>query len=94
MITVGMNYHVLPGKGEAFEQVFKAVLDKMASDQGHRESHLYRDVFDPNKYMIVSDWADRGAFDAFISSDAFRSVANWGKEQILAGRPSHEIYER
>jgi heme-degrading monooxygenase HmoA len=45
-------------------------------------------------YLIVSDWADRGAFDAFIGSEAFRSVANWGKEQILAGRPTHEIYER
>jgi len=94
MITVGMNYHVLPGKEQAFERVFKAVLDKMDVDQGHRESHLYRDVFDANKYLIVSDWADRGAFDAFMGSEAFRSVANWGKEQILAGRPSHEIYER
>jgi len=41
----------------------------------------------------VSDWNDRAAFDAFIGSEKFRNVANWGKEQILAGRPSHEYYE-
>lgn len=93
MVTVGMNYQVLPGKGQPFEQVFKAVLDAMAGIEGHRESHLYRDVFDPNRYVIISDWADRATFDAFIKSEQFRNVAAWGKEQILAGRPSHTYYE-
>lgn len=94
MITVGMNYQVLPGKGQQFEDVFAAVLAKMEEMEGHRESHLYRDVADEGRYMIVSDWSDKAAFDGFMSSEQFRSVANWGKEQILAGRPSHEIYEK
>ena len=94
MITVGMNYQVLPGKGQAFEDVFKAVLGVMREMPGHTESHLYRDAFDPQSYLIVSDWNDRTAFDAFIQSEQFRKVANWGKEQILAGRPRHEYYER
>ena len=33
-----------------------------------------------------------GNIDAFIASDAFRKVTNWGKEEILAGRPHHEVY--
>lgn len=94
MVTVGMNYHVLPGKEAMFEQVFRSVMDVMAKIEGHRASHLYRDVFEPGKYLIVSDWADRAAFDGFIRSEQFRSVANWGKEQVLAGRPTHEYYER
>jgi heme-degrading monooxygenase HmoA len=94
MITVGMNYKVIEGKNKAFEDVFKAVLDKMGEMPGHSESHLYTDVFDGQSYLIVSDWNDRKAFDDFIASDEFRSVANWGKEQILAGRPSHEYYEK
>jgi heme-degrading monooxygenase HmoA len=77
-----------------FEDVFKAVLDKMKELAGHSESHLFKDVFDPQSYLIVSDWSDRKAFDDFIASDQFRSVANWGKEQILAGRPKHEYYEK
>ncbi len=93
MVTVGMNYQVLPGKGETFEQVFKAVLDVMGQMPGHTRSSLYRDVFDPTRYVIISDWSDRAAFDAFIRSDQFRNVANWGKEQILAGRPQHTYYE-
>lgn len=94
MVTVGMNYRVLPGKEKAFEDVFNAVLGKMQGIEGHSKSFLYRDVNDRQNYLIVSDWSDRKAFDGFIASDAFRSVANWGKEQILAGRPSHEYYER
>ena len=28
-----------------------------------------------------------------ISSQAFRDVTTWGKEQILSGRPQHKIYK-
>ncbi len=94
MITVGMNYRILPGKEKQFEDVFAAVLKVMGDMPGHGESHLYRDVFDAQSYVIISDWSDRHAFDSFIASDQFRSVANWGKEQILAGRPSHTYYEK
>jgi heme-degrading monooxygenase HmoA len=84
---------VLPGKEKTFTDVFSAVLEKMKGMPGHTRSSLYRDVFDPQQFLIISDWSDKGAFDAFISSDQFRSVANWGKEQVLAGRPSHTYYE-
>jgi len=94
MITVGMNYKVLPGKEKTFEEVCSAVIAKMKEMAGHRDTHLYRDVNDGQSYLIASDWSDRAAFEAFIGSDQFRSVANWGKEQILAGRPTHEIYEK
>ena len=33
------------------------------------------------------------AFDGFIASDAFKKVAKWGKEEILAGRPVHTCSE-
>lgn len=94
MVTVGMNYQVLPGKNQAFEDVFKAVIEAMKSMPGHTRTNLYRDVFDPQRYLIVSDWNNRAAFDDFLRSEQFRKVANWGKEQILAGRPTHEYFEK
>jgi len=94
MITVGMNYQVLPGKGQQFEDVFKAVIEVMKAMPGHTTTALYRDVSDASRYLIVSDWNDRAAFDGFIRSEQFRKVANWGKEQILAGRPTHDYYEK
>lgn len=93
MITIGMNYRILPGKNEEFEKVCNAVIEAMADMQGHTKSFLFKDVNDPQSYLIMSDWSDRAAFDDFIASEQFRNVANWGKEQILAGRPSHNYFE-
>ena len=92
MVTVGMNYQVLPGKEEVFERAFKQVLDVMSKSNGHTESRLYKDVAQNNSYLIISEWSDKTAFDQFVRSEAFAKVTNWGKEQILAGRPKHQVY--
>ena len=93
MITIGMNYKVLNGKEETFENAFRKVIAAMKSIDGHTATRMFRDIDDAQQYVILSDWSDKAAFDGFIASDTFRAVANWGKEQILAGRPEHNYYE-
>lgn len=93
MVTIGMNYKVLEGKEEIFENAFRKVIKAMAGIDGHTQSRMCRDIDDHQMYVILSEWSDRDAFDAFIASETFKNVANWGKEQILAGRPSHTYYE-
>jgi heme-degrading monooxygenase HmoA len=70
------------------------VLAAIERADGHEASRLYRGVGGgPNAdYLIVSRWDDEAAFDAFVASDAFKKVTSWGKENILAGRPSHTTY--
>jgi heme-degrading monooxygenase HmoA len=92
MITVGMNYRVIPGKQQDFEAAFAGVVAALNKADGHQSSTLWKDVADGASYMITSEWSDEEAFKSFISSQAFRDVTNWGKEQILAGRPQHKIY--
>ncbi len=94
MVTIGMNYEVIPGKEEAFEGACKKVIETMGGADGHDDSQLFRrvDKTDSAQYLIVSQWSDDDAFKAFIASDAFKKVTNWGKENILAGRPSHTTY--
>lgn len=92
MVTVGMNYKVRAGKGPVFEQVFYKVIEIMRDNPGHVRTDLYTNVRDRDSYLIMSEWSDRAAFDAFIASEQFRNVANWGKEEILVGRPSHQYY--
>jgi len=92
MVTIGMNYEVLEGKESVFENAFASVLTAMRNVKGHKQSSLYRDVNSLRRYLICSQWSDKASFDAFIASDAFRKVANWGKEEVLATRPHHEIY--
>ena len=92
MVTIGMNYNVLPSKEEIFENAFNKVVKAMGGIEGHSETHMFCDINDRQHYLIVSLWSNKSAFDAFIASDTFKSVVNWGKEQILSGRPKHEVY--
>lgn len=93
MITVGMNYHVLPGKQSLFEEKFASVIQALNAAPGHSSSNLWKDVSDDASYLITSEWSDEQAFMNFIQSQAFKDVTSWGKEQILSGRPQHKIYK-
>ena len=94
MVTIGMNYFVLEGKEEVFEAACDRVIETMQGVDGHDESHLYRRVDNGRPvYLIVSRWSGEGEFQAFVRSDAFKKVTNWGKENILAGPPSHTTYK-
>jgi heme-degrading monooxygenase HmoA len=94
MVTIGMNYRVLEGKEQVFEDACRKVLDGMNGAQGHDDSQLFRrvDGSEKGEYLIVSRWADEEAFRAFIASDAFEKVTSWGLKNILAGRPTHTTY--
>jgi heme-degrading monooxygenase HmoA len=93
MITVGMNYQVIPGKQPDFEDKFQAVMEALQGAPGHTNSTLWRDVHHDASYLITSEWSDEEAFTHFIHSQSFKDVTAWGKEQILAGRPQHRIYK-
>jgi len=92
MITVGMNYEVREGKGAAFEEGFRKVLEVMATMPGHVRSRLFQDVSHRGSYLIHSEWETREAFTAFIRSREFADVTRWGSQEILAGRPTHQVY--
>ena len=92
MVTIGMNYEVLEGKEAVLENAFTNVVHAMRKIQAHQQSSLYKDVHNQRRYLIISQWNDKAAFDAFIASDTFKNVANWGKEKVLAARPHHEVY--
>ncbi len=94
MITVGMYYEVLPGKEKEFEEKFEAVANALEGQAGHVQSLLYQQVKNPNSYTILSEWGTQEDFMTFIRSDAFRAVTDWGKAEILAGRPRHKLYGR
>ena len=93
MVTIGMNYKVVNGKEETFENGFRKVINAMAGIDGHTQTRMCRDIDDPQLYVILSEWSNRDAFDQFIASDTFRKVTDWGKEELLAGRPSHTYYD-
>jgi len=94
MVTIGMNYQVLPGKEEVFEGACRKVLEVMGEAAGHDDSQIYRrvDGGQASEYLIVSRWSDEAAFQSFIHSEAFKKVTSWGLANVLAGRPRHTTY--
>ena len=92
MITVGMYYEVIEGKESDFDEKFEVVANALDGSPGHVQSLLYQQVKKPNSYTIFSEWDSRDAFKAFIQSDAFKDVTDWGKAEILQERPRHKVY--
>lgn len=93
MITVGLYYEVLPGKGPEFRDKFREVVAAMKqSVAGHKATFLYQQVDDPDSFAIISEWEDRASFLAFIRSEAFRQVTSWGRETVLRSAPRHKLY--
>ena len=93
MVTIGMNYRVIPGKNEEFENKFRAVLVAINSMERHEESHLFKDIDDTDSYLIVSNWVELEAFQEFIQSQAFKDVTSHGMEHLLSERPRHKVYK-
>jgi heme-degrading monooxygenase HmoA len=92
MTTIGMRYQVRPGKEQEFEKGFLSTLELLKTLPGHIESHLYEDVAETGSYIILSRWASKEAYAAFLQSDAFKAAVAWGKAEILRARPSHRVY--
>jgi heme-degrading monooxygenase HmoA len=93
MITVGMHYDVREGKEKAFEDGFASIERALRAAHGHRSSRLFRDVSRPRSYLIYSEWDDVADFQKFLSSEEFRKAVTWGKEEILEGRPRHQVFK-
>ncbi len=92
MTTIGMHYDVIPGKEDDFKQGFLKVITHLQNVSGHVESHLFEDVASPGSFLILSQWQNMKDFEAFIHSETFRQVTNWGRTEILRGRPHHKVY--
>lgn len=94
MVTIGMNYFVLPGKEQIFEDACANVVRTMEGISGHDTSQIYKQVGSGEPaYLIVSRWESEDAFHQFVASDAFKKVTSWGKENILRDRPRHTTYQ-
>jgi heme-degrading monooxygenase HmoA len=92
MTTIGMQYEVIPGKEEEFEQGFLKVLEYLKTLPGHVESRMFEDVASTGSYLILSQWQSKEAFDQFIHSEQFKKVTQWGKAELLRSRPRHKVY--
>ena len=92
LTTIGMHYDVLPGKEADFVASFLKTVEVMKTLPGHLESHLYEDVQSKGSFVILSSWATKADFEAFIHSPQFAAVTSRGSASLLRNRPRHKVY--
>ncbi|PYB68833.1 antibiotic biosynthesis monooxygenase [Thermoplasma sp. Kam2015] len=92
MINVGLYYKVKKGHEEEFERTFNSVLAMLKStDMGIKDVRLYRDVNDPQQYMIFTEWESLDKFREFVTSRPFKETTEFGKT-ILEEMPKNRIF--
>ncbi|WP_297215196.1 antibiotic biosynthesis monooxygenase [Thermoplasma sp.] len=92
MINVGLYYKVKKGHEEEFERTFNSVLAMLKStDMGIKDVRLYKDVNDPQQYMIFTEWESLDKFREFVASRPFKETTEFGKT-ILEEMPKNRIF--
>src|SRR3954452_9662554 len=58
------------GYEQAFEDAWRSAAEDISRVPGNLRQELVRDAADPQTFLMVSDWADPAALDAFGRSPA------------------------
>lgn len=90
---IAMNrFQVAPGRGDDFERIWRERETHLDGVPGFVRFALLRG--DGGDYVSHSTWESREAFEAWMSSDAFRrGHAQGSLAGILAGPPVVGLYE-
>ena len=88
MQTFGLNYEVKHGCIEDFKNSLMQLIDTMKNCDGHVETKLFADVFQPNSMMIYSNWETKSKFADFVKSDIFKQALTEAVD-MLESKPSH-----
>jgi heme-degrading monooxygenase HmoA len=91
---IAMNhFRVQPGRGEAFEQVWRERESFLQDVPGFVRFALLRG--DDDAYISHSTWESREAFEAWTNSEAFTRGHRGGGSMadILAGHPEVKLWE-
>ena len=95
MSVVKINVIEVPeGRGEVLEERFAARAGEVEHVDGFESFELLRPTEGTDRYLVVTRWRDDAAFQAWLSSDAFRkghaqSGSSDGAEQGSSDTTAH-----
>jgi len=95
---VAMNrFQVAKGREQEFEQVWADRDTHLDSVPGFKQFHLLRgpEAEDHTLYASHTIWSDRGAFEAWTKSEAFRKAHSdaGSRKSLYLGHPHFEGFE-
>jgi heme-degrading monooxygenase HmoA len=90
---IAMNkFRIIPGKEQAFEEVWKNRETYLHEVPGFQTFHLLKG--ENGTYISHSQWENRKAFMDWTNSESFRKAhAQGGSQGLIAGPPEFSGYE-
>ena len=79
-----------PGKGAEFAEAFKSRCAEVMTEPGCEQFEVFQSALDPDKLVLLEQWADQAALDAHAKMNQTRSPLPAG---LSAGRAEREDYE-
>ncbi|RMG84373.1 MAG: antibiotic biosynthesis monooxygenase [Candidatus Dadabacteria bacterium] len=77
MVRVLIERKVNPSMLEAYQLAIRNMRAHAVHHEGYISGETLRDVTDPDHFVVVSTWADRGAWERWAASEArHRVMAN------------------
>lgn len=81
MIVRIVKMTFVPGKTEAFLEVFDTYREHIRKQQGCIHLDLLRDIKSPNVFFTYSHWENEDDLNNYRDSELFATV--WGKTKLL-----------
>ena len=91
---IAMNhFRVQPGRGDAFEQIWRERESHLGGVPGFVRFTLLRG--EEHEYVSHSEWESRAAFEAWTQSEAFTQGHRGAGSMadVLAGHPQVDLWE-
>ena len=74
MVRVLIERRIRPGAGTEYERTQRELRFEALRDQGYLTGETWRDLDDPQHYVVVSTWRTRSDWDGWARSAARRAV--------------------
>ncbi|GIG56834.1 hypothetical protein Lfu02_12060 [Longispora fulva] len=89
-VTVLARLRAQPGQEAPMRAQAQSMIAPTLAEPGCLSYRTYVDPEDPGSWIVVEEWADRGAFEAHLASPHLAEALARGAE-LLAGPPSVRI---
>jgi heme-degrading monooxygenase HmoA len=74
MIRVLIERRIRDGEGPAYEKIQRELRFEALREHGYFTGETWRDIDDPNHYVVISTWRSRDDWEGWVAADVRRRV--------------------
>lgn len=92
MYMVTGKFAINPDERDEFLEFVRALIPVERTVKGIVSFDIYEDVTTPNSFLMLEQWADEDALDAYTQTDAYAEHDDT-LNSFVVGEPAWEEYE-